>query len=375
MLQATQDDAAAAVHVVWPDGLEADFPYLWLRDNCPSGLHPTTQERTFDLLSVPEDIEPTALRADAEGIEIDWARAAENAEPHHSRFPSAWLRAHCPGRSHPDPARVEPVLWRAQLSGEPLPRSSAAALLEQPEALAAWLGAVKRIGIGMVDDLADDADAGIEIARRIGFLRETNFGVTFEVISKPDPNNLAYTSDALPLHTDLPNQELPPGFQFLHCIRNAAQGGGSMFADGFAIAEDLRRDHPDAFALLSEVAIPQRFHDEDDDIRMREPVICLTREGGYDQIRFNAHIAAPFDMPAALQAAYYRAYRRYMAMTRDPSYQLTLRLAAGEMVVFDNRRILHGREAFDPATGERHLRGCYVDRGEWDSRMRRLARS
>ena len=40
------------------------------------------------------------------------------------------------------------------------------------------------------------------------------------------------------------------------------------------------------------------------------------------------------------------------------------------MAAFDNRRILHGREAFDPNTGFRHLRGCYVDRGEFDSRLR-----
>lgn len=77
--------------------------------------------------------------------------------------------------------------------------------------------------------MADDVEAGIDVARRIGFLRETNFGTTFEVISKPNPNNLAYTSHALPLHTDLANQELPPGFQFLHCLANEAEGGGSTF--------------------------------------------------------------------------------------------------------------------------------------------------
>lgn len=64
-----------------------------------------------------------------------------------------------------------------------------------------------------------------------------------------------------------------------------------------------------------------------------------------------------------------------MAMTRDPAYGIALKLAGGEMVVFDNRRVLHGREAFDPSTGFRHLHGCYVDRGEWDSRLRVLDRS
>lgn len=44
------------------------------------------------------------------------------------------------------------------------------------------------------------------------------------------------------------------------------------------------------------------------------------------------------------------------------------------MVVFDNRRIMHGRDAFDPETGFRHLHGCYVDRGEFESRLRVLKR-
>jgi len=42
-------------------------------------------------------------------------------------------------------------------------------------------------------------------------------------------------------------------------------------------------------------------------------------------------------------------------------------------VVFDNRRVLHGRTEFEP-NGHRHLRGCYVDRTEFQSRLRVLAR-
>jgi gamma-butyrobetaine dioxygenase len=34
-----------------------------------------------------------------------------------------------------------------------------------------------------------------------------------------------------------------------------------------------------------------------------------------------------------------------------------VKLAAGQMVAFDNRRVLHGREAFDPSTGRRFLQG------------------
>ena len=78
------------------------------------------------------------------------------------------------------------------------------------------------------------------------------------------------------------------------------------------------------------------------------------------------------DLPLETVDAWYRAYRAFMRLTRDPAFRLTFKMAAGEMTAFDNRRMLHGREAFNPAIGNRHLHGCYVDRVEYDSRMRML---
>ena len=209
--------------------------------------------------------------------------------------------------------------------------------------------------------------------RRIGFLRETNFGQTFEVVNKADPNNLAYTALALALHTDLTNQETPPGYQFLHCITNDAQGGGSVFADGFAMAQVLRDSDPQAFDVLAGTRVPCRFFDRECDIRIHKPVITLDHAGAIQEIRFNAHLVDLIDLPLETVDAWYRAYRAFMRLTRDPAFRLSFRMAAGEMTAFDNRRILHGREAFNPATGNRHLHGCYVDRVEFDSRMRMLA--
>ncbi|WP_206326411.1 TauD/TfdA family dioxygenase, partial [Pseudomonas viridiflava] len=47
---------------------------------------------------------------------------------------------------------------------------------------------------------------------------------------------------------------------------------------------------------------------------------------------------------------------------------------AGRVVVLDNRRTLHARNAFDPATGVRHFQGSYVDRDELLSRILVLQR-
>jgi gamma-butyrobetaine dioxygenase len=39
-----------------------------------------------------------------------------------------------------------------------------------------------------------------------------------------------------------------------------------------------------------------------------------------------------------------------------------------------NDRALHGRTAFDPNLGKRHLQGCYIDRDGIESRRRVLKR-
>ncbi|MBN9669545.1 TauD/TfdA family dioxygenase [Roseibium aggregatum] len=357
------------LHVAWPNGTSADFPFLWLRDNCPSGFHPQTNERQFDLTGVSPDIAITSADVDGGDIELIW-----NEDGHVSRYDAGWLFDHRPGVGLADPAAIAPILWRGDYPATDLPRGSARSLMTDDDALLDFLTAAKKTGLALVDGMADDKDAGMAIARRIGFLRETNFGTTFEVMSKPNPNNLAYTSHALPLHTDLANQELPPGFQFLHCLANDAEGGGSTFCDGFAIATDLRDEDPDAFELLSTTPVPFRFHDADYDIRRHHTVIDLDLFGNLQELHFNAHLAGIFDLPADRMEAYYRAYRRIMEMTRSDDYVISTRLTGGEMVIFDNRRILHGRSAFNPNTGFRHLRGCYVDRGEFDSRIRVLSR-
>ena len=354
--------------VTWTDSTTTQYPTIWLRDNCPSGLHPDTSERMLDLLAI--DDAPVLYSATRTGDLV----VLKYDDDHTSLMPLSLLSMHRPGQPAYDAGNVPATLWRADFGESNIPRHAAFSILDVDTSLQAWMQDTATFGLTIVEDLDDRTDAGTDLAKRIDFLRATNFGTTFEVINKPDPNNLAYTSVALPLHTDLPNQEVPPGYQFLHCLANEATGGGSLFADGFAMAQDLRHEDPDAFRLLCDVSIPFRFHDGTADIQVHRPVITLDPNGNVIEIRYNAHLAGIFDMAADVMSIYYQAYRAYMAKTRDPKYRLKLKLRAGQMVAFDNRRVLHGRDAFDPSTGYRHLHGCYVDRGEFSSRLRLLSR-
>ncbi len=359
-----------AIAIGFSDGSNCEYSLMWLLDSCPSGFHAQTGEREFDLLSAPEVplLRSAQILADGQ-LELHWEHASKP-----SRFGAGWLASHRPGEQRRDGAAVANQYWKAADLPNGAPRHAAQAILHDDAALMAWLTDTKRYGLTIVHGIDGKGEASMAIARRIGFLRETNFGQTFEVVNKPDPNNLAYTALALYLHTDLTNQETPPGYQFLHCITNDAQGGGSVFADGFAMARVLQGSNPEAFAMLASTLIPCRFFDRECDIRIRKPVITLDHAGTIQEIRYNTHLVDLIDLPLDTVDVWYRAYRAFMRLTREPSFRLTFRMAAGEMTAFDNRRILHGREAFNPATGNRHLHGCYVDRVEYDSRMRMLTR-
>ena len=369
MTELFQDDEMDMIHIKWSDNSDNSYPFLWLRENDPAGFHKDTNERMTDLTSIPLDISLTKAFIKDDVLILNWSDSANS-----TRYNLDWLYHHKPGKRASDPAAIKKRCWRGGMGRDKLPTAKAKDLLQDDDALATWLENTQSFGLSLVSGLEARHDAGMEVAKRIGFLRETNFGTTFQVQSKPNPNNLAYTSVALPPHTDLPNQELPPGFQFLHCLANEAEGGGSTFADGLAIATDLRANDIEAFNMLSSVSIPFRFYDENTDIRSRKHVITLNLDGEISEICFNAHIADFLDIDPKLMKSYYRAYGKFMKMTRSNAYLISLRLAVGEMVVFDNRRILHGRDAFNPETGFRHLHGCYVDRGEFESRLRVLKR-
>ena len=355
------------LQVLWTDGEQTRYHYLWLRDNCPSAFHPITRERSFDLLSVSETIHPLTVAVEDEMLVIEWSE-----QQHTSRYSQQWLRDHSYSDRLRDQHESSYQSWDQQFVGQ-IPRGEHARIMADDEALFQWMAALDRYGLAIIDGMPESREAVVDTAGRIDYLRQTNFGVTFDVVSVPDPVNLAYTSISLPLHTDLANQETPPGYQFLHCLKNNSNGGESTFVDGLRVLEELQRNCPEYFQLLAEHPIPFRFHDDDNDIRQHHPVINLDSFGNIVEIKYNAHLADIFDLPEAVMHDYYLAYRQLMALLRDPRFKIELKLRAGEMVVFDNRRVLHGRNAFDEA-GARHLRGCYVDRSEFKSRLRVLAK-
>lgn len=351
---------------------ESRFHHIWLRANCRCAacLHPDTWERTVDSYSLDPAIRPSAAEVDPDGaaLRLVWP------DGHETRLSAGWLAAH----DYDAAARVaakRPVrTWAAGDLADRLPAHGYSAYMEDDAALRAMLTDLREKGLAILRDVPAVDGEVMRVARRITFLRETNFGVDFQVENKPDPNNVAYTALELKAHIDLPNREMPPGIQFLHCHKAEAAGGESVLVDGFRAAEQLRVEAPAAYDILTRQAVPFRFVDREEDIRWRAPTIGLDADGDLHEIRYHDALTSPLDAPFEEMAALYDALMRFTEILRRPEMELRLRLGPGDLIAFHNRRVLHGRGAFDPNAGKRKLEGCYVDCDDAWSRLRVLER-
>lgn len=354
------------LEVPMENGRPAYFNYYWLRDNCPSSFDAQTRERVYDIFS--EETPPRAETAAITGgcLEIAWQGSG-----HVTRLPLDFLSAQAGGEKRPDPARIVRAPWFCD-HYEKMARFAQPDLVRDKTCLADWIEALLRDGVALVTGMPDTDAALLETAGLLGHVRPSYFGLVFEVKTHINPTNLAFTAKALELHTDLPSEDAAPGVQFLHCRSNSVIGGDSLFVDGLAVAEAFRAEYPDAFQLLAHTDVPYYCEHETFDMRARQRVIELDDEGAVSGVTISQHQADIFDLPQHDLDRYYPAFCRFGRMLQEDRFLMRFRLNAGECIVFDNHRIVHGRAGYTASSGDRHLRGCYIDRGEMRSTYRCL---
>jgi len=350
-------------------GEQSRFHWIWLRDNClcQKCHHPQTLERVVDTWSLDTQIASEDYKISDSGtkLQLTWP------DGHLSEYSSVWLRSHSYDTERVSDGLPDPTPWSVN-SLKSRPSISAQSVLESDQGTMTFIRQLREFGFSIVTDLSPDEGMVEKLAKRIGFLRETHFGVDFTVESKPDPNNVAYTAIELKAHTDLPNLEMPPGIQFLHCLHFEAQGGESILVDGFAVAEQLKKENPTAFDNLTRIPVLYRFLDKEWDLRWHSPAIRLDHNGQLEEIRYHTALTGALDTSFDDMEALYNGLRAFTEILRRPEYELKFKLMPGEVMVFQNRRVLHGRAAFDPQSGPRKLRGCYVDCDQAWSKFRVL---
>lgn len=356
-------DGGAAARMTWPDGVEARFHALWLRDNAldPKTRSPGNGQRLITILDLPAEMTIVAAAIDPQGnVHVSFA-----PDGYQATFPSGWLRERIYDRE-PTKERGwvsrEQELWDSWLQAS-VPTASLSAIRTRGSALIDWLAAVRRFGFAVLSDVPRTSGSLLDVAALFGFVRETNYGRWFEVRAEVNPTNLAYTNLGLQAHTDNPYRDPVPTLQILSCLENTVDGGESMVVDGFMAADRLRREDPTGFALLA--GHPVRFEYAGASgvrLRSKRPFIEVGADGEMLAVRFNNRSAAAFvDIPFDVMPAFYAAYRRFAEILEDPAMEVTFKLSPGELFIVDNTRVLHARKSFS-GSGSRWLQGCYADK-------------
>jgi len=346
--------------IEWADGGASEFTSLWLRDNRPADRDSHSGQRLTDVADLPERPRMRSAFAENGAVRIEWEDEPRAA----ASFELAWLADHAFERASRQP-QLQVRRWLEGASLEARHHLAFIGLHEMradPRARLGWLTRLLQDGMAFMTGLPDTEGTILETVPLIGRVLETNYGLTFDVRSVPQPENLAYSDLGLGLHTDNPYREPVPGFQALHALIPSSEGGESLFADGFALAEHLRATAPEVFARLTATPVPFHYRSQDADLYAERPLLQLSARGEVTAVHYNSRSIAPLRLPARETALYYDAYRRFAQLLRDARFQLRMRLEAGMLVVFDNQRVLHGRSAFSSARYPRHLRGCYLSR-------------
>ena len=361
----------STLNVEWNDGEKSNFNFMWLRDNCPTAHDKDSRHRMFNILEISTNIEPKTCKINNEGkLEVEW-----NEGNHTSYYDQEWLRKNCytinNKKKYVSPYQLWDNSLQKNLKSITIEHDE---IINSNEGLIKWLELLHYKGIAIVKNTPVEKESAFPVLNRISHTRETFFKTPFEVINIPKPNNSAYTAHALNNHMDLPWFENPPGYQFLHCLINDAKGGDSSAVDAFAVADYLRKNEKEIFETL--VKIPLKFRDKDYTQEAYRSfygsAISLTKDGDYNDIRFSVATMDALDCHPDVMNKVYKAHHRFGNLLHDDKFQIKFRLEPGDIFSFNNRRLLHGRTAFDPNSGRRHLQGYYIDRDEIIGRLNYL---
>ena len=340
------------------------FHYIWLRENCPSCRYAAPYQQLHDpnISDRPENPKPLSVELNEEQLIIDW----DETPGHRSVFSVDWLLENA---YDPQPKRESDNyrLWnRAQLELQ-LPQAYDVRALRDDS----WMNQLFRLGFVVLKNIPTEELESFLSA--IGPIYNVDYGTIFALKTRAETKESSPPPDgcALPPHNDLSYWGGHHLAQFLYCVDHQAIGGESLLVDGFRVAQDFRQDHPDYYQLLVETPVQFWLVDRNHQYRFcntapilecdrAAPRLWRDRDGNLTTVRFSKRNCRPH-LPFEQLEDFYQAYNTFFRYLKNPDYQYQFCLQPQDCLLFQNFRILHGRTAFNPSTGNRKLNSGYLD--------------
>ena len=357
----------AGLTITWDDGHSHVFHPVWLRERSfeESNKDAATGHRLQEVAFLSPDLAIIDVFEDGGVVHLRFS------DEHSCEYGLEDLRREG-NQLFPDDLVGERQLWDATL--EERPWHDATTIVAEDSALLTMLDDLARLGFVLLQGMGHGENDLAQITQRIGPVRATNWGTIADVKSIANAYDLSMTTQALEPHVDNPYRLPGPGYIFLHCLKNDAEGGDSFIIDGFNVGERMRGTNPKAYETLA--TTPVRFHYADDDAILDHVGTLFEHslDGALHRVRFhNRAEQVPALAPDAL-ARYYSARRALAEEVWSDENTLRFHLASGDGYVVDNYRLMHGRTEIQLDTGDRHLRQCYMDRDMLSSKQKILRR-
>ena len=346
------------------DGSSLRYHSTWLRDNAndPQTRDKNNGQRLISILDIPVNTHIKSASLDKKGKNITLKFLPEKKQV---KFSSSWLESHAYDKKQNNlKVWIDPNLktW-TKASFKRVPIINYKTAKSNKKLFIRWLKSLNYYGFAKMTRCEKKSGTVIKIAKLFGYVRETNYGKWFDVKSKTNAVNLAYTNLGLQAHTDNPYRDPVPTIQILHCLKSSTKGGDSKVVDGFSAALRLKKENKKYFDLLSKYCSRFEFKGKKNvHLKSRFPMIVLSPDKKLTAVHFNNRsIAAIKDVPFHDMLNYYKAYRKFSNIIDDPKMAVTFKLNPGDCFIVDNTRVLHARTPYS-SNGSRWLQGCYADK-------------
>jgi len=347
-------------------GLKKEIHPFWLRErvNGVKFVDKSTQQRLFDPTQLQENIQIKNLSLCNDFLEVNFNDGASTK--------IAVIDIFKEFSSINEIKQIEKIKWDSSFS-EQNTFEFDENLFETEEMYKALIN-FYQYGFVIFKNVPTRDNFIVKFANSIGSVRRTNFGEFFNVQSKLNPNDLAYTSLNLAPHTDNPYRNPVPCIQILQCIENEVSGGLSTLVDGYTVSEKLKQEFTDYYKILTEVKIRFQFIDQTIVLEDWAEMIQLDGSGNFKQVRFSPRLDFVPLIDKEKLELFYSARKKLSELYNSKNYKIEFKLLPGDLLMMDNYRLLHGRTKYDASEGNRFLQGCYIDYDSTEGRLKHLKR-